>query len=472
MMVVKNILISEIAVEDRLRPVDPERGKALAFAIDHHGLINPITVRHVPAKRGRNYMLVAGAHRLWAVASLGHSHIQAIVVKASSDEAQMLEIGENFFHSGLSVIDRAAFGERFRELWEENVGPVQSRKPRDVGVNLAPIFEGRFKEAVARSLGVSASGAKRLHRIAINLNPRLRDVLRGTPHAENESLLLKLAKLPLDDQVKVAAAFSEHPDLTAALKLARPDKGRKDEKQRREDVVMTAWNLWSTAERAAFLEKVGAMMKPMPSGFDLTEPLISRPAPGNASPLRDWAAEPRALVDVWAAKQLGYDAPAMPRKKAAPKLSKKDAELYIRLSVELREKLDISGGLSSSALIRLCSKLDVPHQRKMAEKLWRSANLELAIETAENLLKDQKAVERIAMRGTKAPPVEPLKRGPFKGLIPSLAEGFLPSVANDAEFMTALRALPIEGQETARVLLLSGMDLDAVQAWAREQRPH
>ena len=293
------ITIADVNIGERLRPVDTEQAKALAFTIGRHGLINPITVRSTPAAKAGKFTLVAGAHRLEACRLLGWEQIEAIVVKANSDEAEVLEIAENFFRNDLSAIDRAAFGERFRELWEKNVGPINSRKRREVGANLAPIFQGQFKDAVAKRLGVSPSAAKRLHRIATGIHPELRSILRGEPYADKESFLLKLAKLPADDQLRIAASLKEKPDLKLALSWLK-EEGRKgysrmEPSEYREENFRKAWEALPKDCRAAALASIGAMLKPVEAWPSHLPPVRVAPAKGNASPLWGAVADPAAL---------------------------------------------------------------------------------------------------------------------------------------------------------------------------------
>jgi ParB family chromosome partitioning protein len=251
------IPISDIGLGERLRPVDVDQAGAIAFSIEQSGLINPINVRRTPAAKTGKFTLIAGAHRLEAYRILGREMIDAIIVKADGEAAEALEIAENFFRNDLSAIDRAAFGERFRQLWEMNVGPIASRKKKDSQSALAPIFHGRFKDAVAKRLGVSDSAAKRLHRIATGLHPRLRDMLRGTPEADNESLLLKLVRMGTDEQIRIAAAMDAGAKLKTAVQTHKVVKADKMPKDPETDFLLWVWkwSSWSKEQRQRFLSQ-------------------------------------------------------------------------------------------------------------------------------------------------------------------------------------------------------------------------
>ncbi|WP_142627916.1 ParB/RepB/Spo0J family partition protein [Rhizobium sp. P007] len=256
MTTVGTIAVADIRLTDRLRPVDLEHARAIAFSIEQHGLINPITVRKTPAAKKGKYTLIAGAHRLEAFRILARDQITAIIVNADGDEAEALEIAENFFRNDLSTIDRAAFGERFRELWEKNVGPITRGPKKAIPLNLAVIFQGRFEEAVAKRLGVSHAAARRLHRIATGIHPTLRDKLRGTPEADNESFLLKLVKIGLDDHVRIAAAMDKGASVHTAISFTKTPKETVAEQDKLLQQFKAAWTQMDAATRQKALASI------------------------------------------------------------------------------------------------------------------------------------------------------------------------------------------------------------------------
>ena|SRR6516165_242870 len=93
--------VDVIDVVKRLRPIDNETVARLAESIRAIGLRTPITVRYF-ADRSSNdglsedsYVLVAGAHRLAAVKSLGWEKIDCIEVSDDDIDAERWEIAEN-----------------------------------------------------------------------------------------------------------------------------------------------------------------------------------------------------------------------------------------------------------------------------------------------------------------------------------------------------------------------------------------
>ncbi|APO76076.1 ParB-like nuclease domain-containing protein [Rhizobium etli 8C-3] len=222
----KLIPISEIVVPERLRAVEEEHALAIAQSIIEHGLINPITVRHTPAAKKGNWTLVAGAHRLRAFELNGEPEIEAMVVEGDKAEAQLIEITENLFRNELSVMDRAVFVQSYRDVWESKHGKVEAGRPGN-RANLAQLIQdetesGSFNQHVADRMGLSTRAIKRLSQISQHLHPALRSKLRGTPAADNQSLLLKIAKEGPTVQAGFAAALDHEPDIVKVMTLAKP----------------------------------------------------------------------------------------------------------------------------------------------------------------------------------------------------------------------------------------------------------
>lgn len=215
--------ISEIHFGERLRPIDPAYVEALAASMSERGQISPIMIRRTPAqnKGATPYTLVAGGYRTTAATLLGWDEIDAIIVKADALEAQLLEISENLFRNELNPLDRAIFVMKFRELWEDKHGKINPKggRPEKQGTECPVVFSGgrELSKQVQERLGFGETTYKKVNRIGQNLHPTLRQAVRGTDAENDQSKLLKLAKLPADDQLKVAAALRENGDLKPVL---------------------------------------------------------------------------------------------------------------------------------------------------------------------------------------------------------------------------------------------------------------
>src|SRR6516162_9573995 len=97
---VKQVDLDVIDVVKRQRPIDNETVARLAESIRAIGLRTPITVRYFADRKSADgttdsYVLVAGAHRLAAVKSLGWEKIDCIEVSDNDIDAERWEIAEN-----------------------------------------------------------------------------------------------------------------------------------------------------------------------------------------------------------------------------------------------------------------------------------------------------------------------------------------------------------------------------------------
>lgn len=226
----KSIPLSEILVGDRARPVDMEHATAIAGSMVDRGLINPITVRSTPAAQGGKtpYTLVAGGHRLEAARMNGWEEIEAIVVSADAAEAQLIEISENLFRNDLSVLDRAVFVMKFREIFEDRHGKIDPKggRPKKLGHDGPVIFAPgkELSQRVQERLGIASTTYKRISAIGQKLHPMLRSALRGTQYEYDQKQLLKLASMPQEEQTGIAAALRHEPDLQKVLTIDKPAK--------------------------------------------------------------------------------------------------------------------------------------------------------------------------------------------------------------------------------------------------------
>ncbi|WP_422371312.1 ParB/RepB/Spo0J family partition protein [Hoeflea sp.] len=269
MAVSKSIKLSDIHVPERLRSIDEDHALAINKSIAEHGLINPITVRQTPNGE-RSYTLVAGAHRYRAFEMLEEAEIDAVVVKADADEAVLLEISENLFRNDLSVIDRAVFVETYRDVWEKTRGEIKktgrppkssaklallSNSPVDL---IAQEAENGFSQVCADRLGISRRAIYRLNSIAQNLPRELRQQIAGTPIADNQSQLLKLAKLEPTKRAKAHIALRESKgDFKAAMELIEPPAKKQDPEMQVISRLIDAWERAKPATRKKFMAHAG-----------------------------------------------------------------------------------------------------------------------------------------------------------------------------------------------------------------------
>ena len=247
--------ISEINVGQRARPVDEDHAQAIAASMAERGLINPITLRRTPnANNGLTPLtLVAGGHRLRGGQINKWDEIDALVVGADAIEAQLLELSENLYRNELSALDRAIFVLKYRELWEEKHGKINSKGGRPKKQDHDdPVFCGGrdLSEQVQERLGFGPATYKRVTRIGQNLHPELRAALRGTGGDDDQSLLLKLAKKGPSEQAAIAATLRETRSLKETMTWLKGDKPETDPQ---EDIFQKVAALLEKADDATLL---------------------------------------------------------------------------------------------------------------------------------------------------------------------------------------------------------------------------
>lgn len=257
----KRIKIADIFIApDRLRDVQEEEAALIAESVRVHGLLHPISVRPTPAKKGFKYTLIAGANRIRGFQINEEPEIDALIFEADATEAQLLEITENLFRIDLSVIDRAIFVQAYRDIWEKKHGKIEPGRPGN-RANLAQLDgetdgQSTFAQHAADRMGLSVRSYKRLNQIAQNLNPALRQHLRGTPHADNQSTLLKLAKFEPDKQAKIAVGLQFGGDLETTLKAVEGQKPKPDAQTVILSRLIDTWRRASASTKAKFVEHI------------------------------------------------------------------------------------------------------------------------------------------------------------------------------------------------------------------------
>lgn len=266
---IKAIEIAKIFVPERLRAVEDDHALAIQASIVQHGLLNPITVRSTPnqGKGKKPFTLVAGAHRLRAMELNNEAEIDAIVVEADNLEAQLIEIEENVFRNDLSALDRAVFIQTYRDVWEQKHGKIRrggDRKSAEYQTaNLAELMleeaEKGFSAYCAERLGFSKRSIERAQQIALNLPKPFREKLRGTPAANNQSLLMRYAALPPEKRAQAAEAIDHaEGDPVAALDLLLARKAPSSA-QKREAAVISNYAAMGKRERIKCLRELRKM---------------------------------------------------------------------------------------------------------------------------------------------------------------------------------------------------------------------
>ena len=176
------IPLAQIDVGQRRRAIDPDNAAVIAASMQEIGQRQPIEVRKVAKpKDGKLYVLVTGAHRMKAMEIAGIEEAQAIVVKASEIEAQLLEIDENLCRHELNELDRATFLAKRKEVYEALHPETKHGGDRksDQVAELCHLIPS-FTKATAEKLGLSARSIRALVARYNNIQPDVREKIAGT----------------------------------------------------------------------------------------------------------------------------------------------------------------------------------------------------------------------------------------------------------------------------------------------------
>ena len=103
--------IDSIQVNSGRREALPDAVRELADSISAVGLLNPITV-------DRDYILIAGLHRLEAAKLLGWAEIECNVSSLEGLQAELAEIDENFVRADLETLEFGKLLLRRKEIYE------------------------------------------------------------------------------------------------------------------------------------------------------------------------------------------------------------------------------------------------------------------------------------------------------------------------------------------------------------------
>ncbi|MCE0745552.1 ParB N-terminal domain-containing protein [Acetobacter sicerae] len=222
-MNVETIPLAQIDVGARLRAIDPDNAAVIAASMQEIGQRQPIEVRKVAKpKDGRLYVLVTGAHRMKAMEIAGIEEAQAIVVKASEIEAQLLEIDENLCRHELNELDRATFLAKRKEVYEALHPETKHGGDRksDQVLNLEHLIQS-FTKATADKLGLSRQTIDRSISRYNNIAPDVREKIAGTWVSRSGSQLDALAKHPPEMQRKIVEMVIKYPEITKITDAVR-----------------------------------------------------------------------------------------------------------------------------------------------------------------------------------------------------------------------------------------------------------
>lgn len=262
-----SLALDAIEVPERLRSVNADHAGMLAADMRLRGLLQPVVVRGpLPTKAGTpgRWVLLAGAHRLEAARLLGWAEIPAVAADvadggwgapggatgSSPPAHELVEIAENLFRNDLSALERAVYVVRYRAAWEVKHGrkgrggdrrsaafrAADGSKSHDetlksgtgkalnrignfkvptwhfeteaeIDDQLARAGLAGFAEHVADRIGLSRRGIMRAQQLIRGLHPELVKRLMGTAVADNQALLIRVSRVPVEDQAGAVASI-------------------------------------------------------------------------------------------------------------------------------------------------------------------------------------------------------------------------------------------------------------------------
>ena len=188
--------IDVIHINERKRKLNVDKVAELAESFLLLGQLEPITI----ASSGKNYILLAGMHRLEAAKLLSWQTIEAALYQGDDLECELVEIDENLMNNDLTVLEQGEHIQRRNEILEVMGRRAPSYRP-EKGVTVTPL---KTTDDIAKNAGLSERSAQRRVQIARDIVPEVKELIRDTPIADSTTQLLELARLKHEEQVAVA----------------------------------------------------------------------------------------------------------------------------------------------------------------------------------------------------------------------------------------------------------------------------
>lgn len=216
------------------RHLDGNKVKQLAENINLFGLRHPITI-------SKDGFLISGLHRLSAMKTLGKKTIRAEILPVTGVMARILTLAENLLRSDLTQLERGEHLNEYNKLLIElgqratpasgmkikkQKHPVKNSSPDDLDEE-----PPKTTKKVADEAGISARKLQNLVQIANKIDQKVRDKIRNTDISDNESELLRLARVETtEDQNTVVdmVVKGECKTIREAIRKMVMDAQRKD----------------------------------------------------------------------------------------------------------------------------------------------------------------------------------------------------------------------------------------------------
>ncbi len=202
--------IGKIQIKEGRRSLDAGHVKELADSIRELGLLNPLTI-------DRDYVLIAGLHRLEAVKALGWEDVECTVSSLEGLAAELAEIDENIVRSDISTLEYGEILLRRKEIYEtlhpetkEGIAQAISMN-RTLGNNVSDkmsLTSKSFVQDTAEKLGVVPRTIERQIQTAKNLTPETKEIIKKSDQKISKETALKLSRLGPEQQKEAAALLA------------------------------------------------------------------------------------------------------------------------------------------------------------------------------------------------------------------------------------------------------------------------
>lgn len=202
--------IGKIQIKEGRRSLDACHVKELADSIRELGLLNPLTI-------DRDYVLIAGLHRLEAVKALGWEDVECTVSSLEGLAAELAEIDENIVRSDISTLEYGEILLRRKEIYEtlhpetkEGIAQAISMN-RTLGNNVSDkmsVTSKSFVQDTAEKLGVVPRTIERQIQTAKNLMPETKEIIKKSDQKISKEAALKLSRLGPEQQKEAAALLA------------------------------------------------------------------------------------------------------------------------------------------------------------------------------------------------------------------------------------------------------------------------
>ena len=174
------INIDRIQVNSGRREALPDAVRELADSISAVGLLNPITV-------DRDYILIAGLHRLEAAKLLGWEEIECNISSLEGLQAELAEIDENFVRADLETVEFGKLLLRRKEIYEmlhpetkcgvSQANAMNRAQGNNVSERGASTLKS-FARDTADKLGISPRSVEEKIQIARDITPTAQEIVQ------------------------------------------------------------------------------------------------------------------------------------------------------------------------------------------------------------------------------------------------------------------------------------------------------